>query len=324
MRGIPARPSTAAMAHDLSEFPASQDPDLALRIVPPMRDLGGGFQVRRALPAAQRRMVGPFVFFDQMGPVTLVGEQALDVRPHPHIGLATVTYLFAGKILHRDSLGTVQRIEPGAVNWMTAGRGIVHSERTPPELRGTGSRLFGIQTWLGLPLEHEEAEPTFIHFPEDALPTIEVDGAALKLIAGTSHGMRSPVPTMSPTLYADLSLPADTRFVVPAEHEERGAYIVDGTVTLPGGTVCGAGEMLVFRPGGEVTLHASAAPARLLLLGGAPLEGPRYIWWNFVSSSIARIEKAKEDWRAGRFGRVPDETEFIPLPERLPGPVNYP
>jgi redox-sensitive bicupin YhaK (pirin superfamily) len=299
----------------------SSNPQGHLRIVPPVRDLGDGFQVRRALPHAQSRSVGPFVFFDQMGPAVLDGGRALDVRPHPHIGLATVTYLFEGEILHRDSLGTVQAIRRGEVNWMTAGRGIVHSERTPPELRGRASRLFGLQTWIALPEADEESEPSFSHHA--GLPVLEEGGVTVSLILGDLLGMASPVPTFSPTFYADVALVAGRRFVVPARHEERGLYMVEGTVGIAGGELA-AGEMLLLETGTEVIVEATAK-ARLVIFGGAPV-GPRFVWWNFVSSRRERIEQAGEDWKAGRFPAVPGETEFIPLPERgvPPKPVDYP
>jgi redox-sensitive bicupin YhaK (pirin superfamily) len=290
-----------------------------LRIVPPVRDLGDGFQVRRALPHAERRSVGPFVFFDQMGPAVLAQGKALDVRPHPHIGLATVTYLFEGEILHRDSLGTVQPIRPGEVNWMTAGRGIVHSERTPPQLRTRDSRLFGLQTWIALPEADEETEPAFSHHA--GLPVIEEGGVTVSLILGDLLGMASPVPTFSPTFYADVAMVAGRRFAVPARHEERGLYVMQGGLRVDGSELA-AGEMLVLETAAEVVVE-SLQPARFVVFGGAPV-GRRYVWWNFVHSRRERIEQAADDWQAGRFPRVPGETECIPLPERKRGPVDYP
>ena len=282
-------------------------------IVPRTRDLGDGFEVRRVLPSEERRTVGPFVFFDQMGPTVLRAGTGLDVRPHPHIGLATVTYLLDGEILHRDSLGTVQPIRPGEVNWMTAGRGIVHSERTPPELRTTGTRLFGIQTWIGLPNDREEVEPSFVHHAESALPMLEGDGKHVRVIAGEFQGARSPLAVFSETLYADAALAAGARLEVPPDYRERAIYIAEGRIAIAGDSF-EAGRMLVFSPGDAILVDA-IAQARCLLLGGEPLDGPRHLWWNFVSSSVERIDQAKADWREGRFPRVPDETEFIPLPE---------
>jgi redox-sensitive bicupin YhaK (pirin superfamily) len=285
------------------------------------RDLGDGFTVRRTLPAAERRMVGPFVFFDQMGPATIEAGRGLDVRPHPHIGLATVTYLFEGEILHRDSLGTVQPIRPGDVNWMTAGRGIAHSERTPAELRGKPSSVFGIQAWVGLPAEHEEAAPAFLHVGAADLPVMQERDARIRLIAGSLHGVRSPVPTLCDLFYADAVLEAGARLSLKPEHEERAAYVASGAVQCDG-RECGAGGMLVFSKGGDAVLTARE-PSRVLLLGGEPI-GPRHIWWNFVSSRKERIGQAADDWKARRFDAVPGETEFIPLPEGGPGPVYYP
>ncbi|MBX5460847.1 MAG: pirin family protein [Steroidobacteraceae bacterium] len=293
-----------------------------IAIVPPTRDLGDGFTVRRALPDARRRMVGPFIFFDQMGPAVFRSGEGLDVRPHPHIGLATVTYLFEGEILHRDSLGTVQPIRPGAVNWMTAGRGIVHSERSPQEERKTGGRLFGIQTWVALPREHEEREPSFVHHPEPELPVFDGGGVTGRLIAGTLFGMRSPVRTYSDMFYADVKVAAGSHIALDAEHEERAVYITEGVLEIDG-TPWPAGQMLVLRSGGTVVLH-SPSGARILLLGGATMDGPRHIWWNFVSSSRERIREAGAAWKAGEFPAVPEETEFIPLPEQPQAPVNYP
>jgi redox-sensitive bicupin YhaK (pirin superfamily) len=245
------------------------------------------------------------------------------VRPHPHIGLATVTYLFEGEVLHRDSLGTVQRIVPGEVNWMTAGRGIVHSERTPPQARAKGGRLFGIQLWVALPKEHEETAPSFAHTGSEALPVLEDRGIHLRVVLGTLHGARSPVAVLSDMFYGAVSLQPGARFPLPAEHEERAAYVAEGSVAVAGERF-EPGALLVFRPRDEVAVEA-VSPARLLVLGGGSADGPRHIFWNFVSSSRDRIEAAKADWRAGRFGAVPGETEFIPLPEdAVPPPVSYP
>ncbi|NMO15898.1 pirin family protein [Pyxidicoccus fallax] len=294
-------------------------------VVPRTRDLGDGFEVRRALPSVRRRMVGPFIFFDQMGPAAFRSGHGLDVRPHPHIGLATVTYLFEGEILHRDSLGTVQSIRPGAVNWMVAGRGIAHSERTPPELRPTGGKLFGIQIWVAIPKEHEETAPSFAHTPAESLPVVEDGGARVRLIAGSLYGARSPVRTLSELFYADVVLAAGARVPLDAGHEERAAYVAEGSVELGGDTYT-VGQLMVLRPGVDVVLKGlGPTGARVLLFGGEPMDGPRHIWWNFVSSSRERIEQAKEDWKAHRVGQVPEETEFIPLPESEPtGVVKYP
>lgn len=297
--------------------------DVEMVIVPPMRDLGDGFQVRRALPSAGRRMVGPFVFWDQMGPTILAAGRGLDVRPHPHIGLATVTYLFEGEIMHRDSLGSVQPILPGAVNWMTAGRGIVHSERTPPDVRRSGGRLFGIQSWVALPRTAEDCAPAFTHYGSDLLPVVEGDGMWVRVIAGRLYGAQSPVQTASETVYGDVGLAAGARLPLAADHEERAVYVVDGAVDLAG-RAGAAGELLVLRPGSEPVLCASQ-PSRLMIFGGAPLDGPRIVWWNLVSSSRERIEQAKEDWRHGRFPPVPGERECIPLPdEPHVGVAGYP
>jgi len=299
-----------------------------LEIVIPVRtrDLVGGFKVRRVLPYSQRRMVGPFIFLDQMGPEILHAGAGLDVAPHPHIGLATVTYLFDGELLHRDSLGTVQMIRPGAVNWMTAGSGIAHSERTPPELRQTGSALFGLQSWVALPTRDEETKPTFAHHDAAELPILQGEGKRVRLIAGSLFGVRSPVVTRSELFYADVELEAGARLQLQAEHEERAIYIVAGSIELTSeDSAFNSGELLVFKPGEAILLRAgSDAPARLMLLGGARLDGPRHIWWNFVSSSKERIEQAKADWQAGRFAPVPKETEFIPLPESAPVAVRNP
>ncbi len=283
-------------------------------IVPRAHDIGG-FEVRRALPAKEKQMIGPFIFFDQMGPGEFLTGKGLDVRPHPHIGLATVTYLFEGSILHRDSLGTQLAIVPGDVNWMTAGRGIAHSERTDTNLRTHSNRLFGIQSWAALPKTMEETAPAFAHHTAATLPILEDGGVTLRLIAGDGWGIRSPVPTHWPSFYADATLTPGATMPMPDQHEERGAYVVNGTVDVAG-TRFEAGRMLLFRPGDPVALQAGPGGARLLLLGGAVMDGPRHIFWNFVSSSRDRIEQAKADWKARRFGPVAgDDKEFIPLPE---------
>lgn len=287
------------------------------------RGLVDGFKVRRALPSARRRMVGPFIFLDQMGPEVLRGGRGLDVAPHPHIGLATVTYLFEGELLHRDGLGTIKVIKPGEVNWMTAGSGIAHSERTPAEMRH-GSALFGIQSWVALPRRDEETGPTFAHHSAGELPVEEGEGRRVRLIAGSLYGVRSPVQTLSEMFYADITLWAGARLAVPVEHEERAAYMVEGSLRLPDGGIFEAGQLLVFKPGAEILLESESPSSRLMLLGGEPLDGPRHIWWNFVSSSKERIEQAKEDWKEGRFAPVPEETGFIPLPESGLAVVRYP
>lgn len=281
-------------------------------VVPRPRDLGDGFMVERVLPAAQQRAVGSFVFFDRMGPVAFGSGRGLDVRPHPHIGLATVTYLFEGEILHRDGLGTVQPIRPGAVNWMTAGSGIAHSERTPAALREGGSRLAGIQLWVALPRALEETAPDFAHYPAEAIPEIDEDGATVRLILGALRGTVSPVRTSSALLYADCALAAGGRFTIPADQPERAIYVLSGAVEAAGARF-EAGRLVAFAAGREVDVRA-AEPARILLLGGEPLDAPRHMWWNFVSSSTERIEQAKADWQSGRFNPVAGETEFIPLP----------
>lgn len=294
---------------------APTDP-VELVLVPRTRDLGG-FEVRRALPSGRRRMVGPFVFLDQMGPSPLRAGQGLDVRPHPHIGLATLTYLFRGEILHRDSLGSVQPIRPGEVNWMTAGRGIVHSERTPAELRGRDHELFGLQAWVALPVAAEETAPAFEHHAAAALPCVEGDGWTLRVIVGEWQGRRSPVSTFSETLYANLELAAGARFPLAGGPAERALYLAEGILQIAGRRH-EAGRLLVLHPGDALDLRADQ-PSRVILLGGEPMDGPRFIWWNFVSSRRERIEQAKADWRAGHFPPVPGEHEAIPLPD-TPGP----
>lgn len=286
---------------------------LDLVIVPRSRDIGA-FEVRRALPHGTRQMVGPFIFFDQMGPAAMAPGQGMDVRPHPHIGLATVTYLFDGAIMHRDSEGNALEILPGAMNLMTAGRGIAHSERSPDAQRKSGQRISGIQSWVALPKALEETDPGFEHYSAADLPMVENDGVIARVIAGDMFGKRSPVKTLSDWFYADVSLEAGKSVPLDADYEERAVYIAEGAVTIAGETF-EASRMLIFRPGDRITVTA-AAPSRIMLLGGAAMEGSRYIWWNFVSSSRERLEQAKEDWAQGRFKAVPGETEFIPLPER--------
>ncbi|SDC98046.1 hypothetical protein SAMN05444678_107187 [Sphingomonas sp. YR710] len=284
-------------------------------VLPAVRDLGDGFNVRRALPSIHRRMVGPFIFFDQMGPTAFHGGDGLDVRPHPHIGLATITYLLEGEILHRDSVGSVQAIRPGEVNWMTAGSGIVHSERTSPDVRASGGPLFGLQTWVALPVADEETAPSFVHHKAHEIPKTEGDGAALSLIIGSLDGLKSPVKTFSDTVYADIALADGARYQLRVEHVERAIYVVTGEVEVVdqnGGFA--AGEFVIFKPGAEIVLRAKGG-ARLMLVGGEPLPEKRNIYWNFVSSSAERIAQAKDDWRHQRFAKVPDESEFIPLPE---------
>jgi redox-sensitive bicupin YhaK (pirin superfamily) len=289
-------------------------------IVPRARDLGG-FEVRRALPSARRQMVGPFIFWDQMGPAEFLLGQGMDVRPHPHIGLATVTYLFDGEVMHRDSLGTEIPIRPGAMNLMSAGRGIVHSERTSQEARAHGAKLYGIQAWVALPRSHEEGDPTFTHYGEESLPVIGDHGVSLRLIAGEALGARSPVATPMSMIYADVQLETGASLPFDPGYEERGLYTVSGVVEIAGDRF-GPGQLLVFRPGDRITVRA-VEPARFMLLGGDPMDGPRHIWWNFVSSRPERIEQAKADWKAARFDSVPGETEFIPLPEPQPAKVAF-
>ena len=288
-------------------------PGLEAVIVPRAHDIGG-FEVRRALPARERQMVGPFIFFDQMGPGEFLTGKGLDVRPHPHIGLSTVTYLFEGEILHRDSLGSAQAIQPGALNWMTAGRGIVHSERTDPAQRDRPQRMFGIQSWVALPKSAEDTVPAFAHHDATVLPKVDDAGLSLRLIAGEGWGLKAPVEVSSPLFYADAVLLPGARLPLPDQHEERGAYVVEGSVDVAGISF-DAGRMLVFRAGDALALTARPHGARLLVLGGAVMDGPRYMFWNFVASSRERLEQAKADWKAGKFPIVPgDEKEFIPLP----------
>lgn len=279
---------------------------------PHVKDLGG-FTVKRLLPGHPHKMVGPFIFFDHIGPATFVPGQGLDVRPHPHIGLATVTYLFEGAILHRDSLGSVQAIHPGDVNWMTAGQGIAHSERTPAALRMSGSSLHGIQTWVALPKEHEKAPASFEHHPVANLPTIAMPGITLRIIAGTAFGKTSPAATFSDLFYVVAEMEGGSSLAIPTEHEERAVYLVDGEITVEGEPF-EIRHMGVLPSGREITIEATAK-ARVMLLGGKPMDGDRFIWWNFVASSREAINEAKQRWREQRFGSIPDETEWIPLPD---------
>jgi hypothetical protein len=282
-------------------------------IVPRARDLGG-FSVRRALPAAGRQMVGPFIFFDQMGPAEFLVGEGIDVRPHPHIGLATVTYLFDGEIMHRDSLGTAVPIRPGALNLMTAGRGIVHSERTATAERAKGPRLFGIQAWAALPKSHEEGAPAFVHYTEADLPRIAGEGKRVRVVMGALYGARSPAAFPHDCFYAEAVLAPGAVLPLDPDYDERAVYVVSGAIDIAG-EAFGAGRLLVFKPGDRISILA-VDQVRLMLLGGEPMDGPRHIWWNFVSSSADRIRAAKSDWKTGRFPLVPgDETEFIPLPE---------
>jgi len=282
-------------------------------IVPRSHDLGG-FQVRRALPAIGQRMVGPFIFFDQMGPAEFHLGEGLDVRPHPHIGLSTVTYLFDGEIMHRDSLGTALAIKPGAVNLMTAGRGIVHSERTGMEARASGPKLYGIQAWLALPKTHEEVAPEFKHHGAQDLPRIVEGGKRISLIMGSAYGQTSPVQFPWDALYAEAVLSPGSILPLDPDYDERAIYIVSGKVDIAGDEF-GAGQLLVFKPGDRISILA-IDQSRVMIVGGEPMDGPRNIWWNFVSSSKERIEQAKQEWKTGRFDTVPgDESEFIPLPE---------
>ena len=282
-------------------------------VVPRSVDLGA-VTVNRALPSAQSRMVGPFIFFDHFGPAVFKAGNGIDVRPHPHIGLATVTYLFDGEIVHRDSLGSAMPIRPGAVNWMTAGRGIVHSERTAAERRGGGEPLHGLQLWVALPLKDEETTPAFAHTAAAEIPELREDGMTLRVVVGATHGLRSPVKTSWETVFADVHLRADAMLPLDAAHEERAVYVLAGEVEI-GGDAHGPERLLVLRPGDRVAVRATK-DSHIIVVGGAAMDGPRHIWWNFVSSRKERIDAAKADWKAGRFAVVPGDTvEFIPLPE---------
>lgn len=287
-------------------------------IIPRSRDLGG-FEVRRALPAPKRQMVGPFIFFDQAGPAEFLTGQGVDVRPHPHIGLGTVTYLYRGDFHHRDSIGSDQIIRPGALNWMVAGKGVSHSERTSEAGRSGPHSLFGIQTWIALPEQYEDMEPTFEHHGKEALPEIRDQGIDAKLILGSAYGETAPAQMYSETFYLDVTLTAGALFPMPDNHEDRGIYITEGSISISGQSYA-AGQMMIFRPGDKITVQAGERGARLMALGGATLNGPRYIWWNFVASSEEKIEEAKREWREARWGQglfdLPptDRDEHIPLP----------
>lgn len=288
-------------------------------IIPRARDLGG-FEVRRALPAPRRQMVGPFIFFDQMGPAEFLDGGGIDVRPHPHIGLGTVTYLYRGEFHHRDSLGSEQPIKPGEVNWMVAGKGVTHSERTDAETRANPHALFGVQTWMALPENYEDVAPSFEHFGKEHLPILSDRGVNARLILGSAYGKTAPATLFSETFYLDVALSPGALFPMPDEHEDRGIYIMEGSVTIAGQDF-DAGRMMIFRPGDPITVAAGERGARLMTLGGATLGGPRYVWWNFVGSSQERIEHAKAEWSAGKWGTgqfdLPptDRDEFIPLPQ---------
>ncbi|SNS91386.1 pirin family protein [Tropicimonas sediminicola] len=290
-------------------------------IIPRARDIGG-FEVRRALPSPKRQMVGPFIFFDQMGPAEFITDGGIDVRPHPHIGLGTVTYLYQGEFEHRDSLGTHQMIYPGEVNWMLAGRGVTHSERTSAETRATRHKLFGIQTWVALPEDREDMAPDFEHHKAGALPDLNEGGAQARLILGTAWGERSPVTMQSEIFYADVTLAPGAQFPLPDDHEDRGIYVTQGSIEIAGQSF-EAGQMMVFRPGDRLSVRAGSQGARLMALGGETLNGPRYVWWNFVSSSPDRIEEAKEAWKAADWEKGPfhlppgDAEEFIPISPEL-------
>lgn len=293
---------------------AANPPGVEQVVLPSVRDLGD-FDVRRALPTAQRRMIGPFVFLDAFGPVVIRPGDGVDTRPHPHIGLATLTYLIDGEMIHRDSEGYVQSIRPGEVNLMTAGRGIVHSERSAADFRRTGGTMFGFQAWLALPRSLEEAPPGFDHVEAHALPEFDEEGAHVRLLAGDFAGVRSPTPLFADTLYADVALTAGGRLKVASDHIERAFYVVEGEVEVASQTGgFGKDQLIVLKPGAEVILR-SRAGARLMLLGGEPLDGPRHIYWNFVSSRRERIDEAAREWRDGAFPGIPGESEFIPLPE---------
>lgn len=286
---------------------------IELLIEPAEKDLGE-FTVRRALPDKRRQRVGPFIFFDHMGPAEFPPGTGVNVRSHPHIGLATITFLFEGEILHRDSLGYVQAIRPGEINWMTAGKGIVHSEKVSPELLASGQKLHGLQTWVALPIEHEETEPRFEHYPADGIPVMEQEGAKITVVIGTAYGETSPVQATSGTLYVEIKLEPGARINLP-EAEEVGVYVVSGNIELDGQAVSG-GVLAVLKNGASASVSASGG-AHLMICGGDTLEGERIVWWNFVSSSRERLEQAKRDWKQGKFDDVPGEPDFIPLPEKV-------
>lgn len=300
-------------------MPGEVSPDaIETLIIPRARDIGG-FEVARALPAPQRQMVGPFIFFDQIGPAEFLTGDGIDVRPHPHIGLGTVTYLYQGHFHHRDSIGSNQLIHPGAVNWMVAGKGVTHSERTDAEVRRGPHSLFGIQTWIALPEDREDIDPIFEHHAKDALPVLEAEGITARLILGNAYGVRAPATLWSETFYLDVTLAPGARFPLPDDHEDRGIHVTQGAIEVAGQRF-EAGRMMIFRPGDRITVVAGEQGARLMALGGATLNGPRHIWWNFVSSSREKIQHAKAEWRAGRWGQglfdlpVGDTEEFVPLP----------
>ena len=284
---------------------------IELVIVPRTRDIGA-FNVRRALPHGKRQMVGPFIFFDHFGPVQFIGRRGMDIGAHPHIGLSTVSYLFDGHVLHRDSEQNVQEIAPGAMNLMTAGRGIAHSERTPDSERAGPHSILGLQSWIALPIGQEEIDPSFQHFDATALPVVEDHGMRARIIAGSAFGRRSPVKTLSEWFYVEVALPEGASVPLDPDYEDRAIYIVEGEIEVAGDRFEGP-KLLVFRPGDRITARG-IKPTRLMLLGGATMEGPRHIWWNFVSSSKERIEQAKADWANARFPAIPDEAEIIPLP----------
>ncbi len=311
------------MSWNPTQSPECQTGQTALEtlIIPRARDLGG-FEVRRALPSVDRQLVGPFIFFDQMGPAEFITEGGIDVRPHPHIGLGTVTYLYQGEFEHRDSLGTHQMIYPGEVNWMVAGRGVTHSERTSDSTRGKKHSLFGIQTWIALPETHEDMAPDFEHHKQGALPHIEDTGVSARLILGSAYGENSPVTMPSETFYLDVQLAPGAAFPLPDDHEDRGVYVTEGSVEIAGDSF-EAGRMMVFRPGDKLSAKAGPMGARLMLLGGATMNEDRYIWWNFVSSSKDKIENAAREWRSADWANGPfnlppgDDQEYIEIPEEL-------